>query len=260
MQKVYVANIIIRRRIHEKVSQFAAGAPHGVQLRRPGRRRHRDERRLPCRDRADRAHHHGQPVGRTARFQQHFSGVTGDRKSSDEATFREFCTATSERKQRIPVHTFRRGEHVVIGEADFEVLYTCADAKEKITNFNDNSAVLMLSCKGTRVLFPGDTASVAGKVLLEAPEKLKCDVVQVSHHGFNGAPEEVCRLTGAHTALWPTPLYEMERNAGRPANAYLLKNCETVLAANGTARLCLPYVKGSCETLDRIFPDKTDPE
>ncbi|MBQ3762506.1 MAG: hypothetical protein II875_10925 [Clostridia bacterium] len=82
--------------------------------------------------------------------------------------------------------------------------------------------------------------------------------MQVSHHGFNGAPEEVYRLTGAHTVLWPTPLYEMERNAGRPANAYLLKNCETVLAANGTARLCLPYVKGSCETLARVFPDKVD--
>ena len=137
-------------------------------------------------------------------------------KAATKPTFREFCTATAERKQRIPVHTFRRGEHVVIGEADFEVLYTCADAKEKITNFNDNSAVLMLSCKGTRVLFPGDAASVAGKVLPEAPEKLKCDVVQVSHHGFNGAPEEVYRLTGAHTALCPPPLYEMERNAGRP--------------------------------------------
>ncbi|MBQ3762505.1 MAG: hypothetical protein II875_10920 [Clostridia bacterium] len=45
------------------------------------------------------------------------------------------------------------------------MLYTYADAKEKITNFNDNSAVLMLSCKGTRVLFPGNAASVAGKVL-----------------------------------------------------------------------------------------------
>ena len=187
-----------------------------------------------------------------------FSNVTGDWKSCDEATFREFYVATEERKKRIDVHTLVRGEHIALGEADIEVLYTFADADEPITNFNDNSAVLMLTCCGTRILFLGDAAPVASKALMKSPEKLRCDVVQVAHHGFNGATVEVYRAAGAHTALWPTPLYEMDRNAGRPANAYLLETCDTVLSAKGTAALKLPYSKGSYALWGRVFPDKPE--
>ena len=76
-----------------------------------------------------------------------FSGVTGNWKSSDEATFREFYVATEERKPPIETHTLISGEHIAFNEADIEVLYTYADADEAITNFNDKSAVGM-TCDG----------------------------------------------------------------------------------------------------------------
>lgn len=185
-----------------------------------------------------------------------FSGVSGDWRASDPATFREFYVALDERQPRLPEHSFVTGEVLDFDEARFEVLYTYRDAEEPITNFNDNSTVLMLTCRGTRVLLPGDAAAVAARFLMKRPEKLACDVVQVSHHGFNGLPAEVYRAANAHTALWPTPAYEMEPNAGREANAYLLNSAQTVLAANGTARLNLPYEKGSFTVQPRVFPDK----
>ena len=185
-----------------------------------------------------------------------FSNVTGDWKSSDEATFREFYIAVKELPASVRTHILKTNEHIVLNELDVEVLYTYADADETITNFNDNSAVLLFSCRGTRILFLGDAASVASKALLKAPEKLGCDVVQVAHHGFNGASEAVYRAANAHTALWPTPLYEMEGNRNRAANTYLLENCDTILAAKGTARLDLPFKKGSYTLFERIFPDR----
>lgn len=185
-----------------------------------------------------------------------FSGVSGDWRASDPATFKEFYVALSERQPKLIEHSFTTGETLDFDEARFEVLYTYRDAEEPITNFNDNSTVLMLTCRGTRVLLPGDAAAVAARFLMKKPEKLSCDVVQVSHHGFNGLPLEVYRAAGAHTALWPTPAYEMEPNARREANAYLLKSAQTVLAANGTACLSLPYEKGSFRIFPRIFPDK----
>lgn len=186
-----------------------------------------------------------------------FTNVSNDWRSSDPATFKEFYRVLNELGS-VPVHTFKTGETIDLDEAQFEVLYTYADAEEPITNFNDNSAVLLLTCGGTRVLFPGDAAAVASKFLMKRPEKLRCDVVQVSHHGFFGLPAEVYRAAGAHTALWPTPRYEIENNKGREANAYLTDTTEAIYSADGTALLTLPYKKGSFSRLARVFPDKEE--
>ncbi|MBQ4451810.1 MAG: MBL fold metallo-hydrolase [Clostridia bacterium] len=200
------------------------------------------------------------PIGRIYHAFQpmDFSGVTGDWKDSDPATFREFYTALKEMGEKADVHVFETGEVIDIDEARFEVLYTYRDAEEEITNFNDNSAVLMLSCRGTRILLPGDAAAVGAKALMKRPDKLKCDIVQLSHHGFFGLPEEVYAAAGAHTSLWPTPFYEVEKNAARQANAFLARTTDVILSNRGTACLELPYAKGTYTLLPRMFPDKAE--
>jgi len=187
-----------------------------------------------------------------------FSGVSGDWKSSDPATFREFYVAAGELRGDVRTRILKTGEHFEIDEAAFDVLYTYNDADCEIRNFNDNSAVLMLTCRGTRILLLGDVADVGSAALLKQPSQLKCDIVQVSHHGFHGAPPEVYKAASAHTALWPAALYEMDRNASRPANSWLLNEsgADIILSARGTARLNLPYEKGTSVVLPRVFPDK----
>ena len=75
---------------------------------------------------------------------------------------------------------------------------------------------------GTRILMLGDAAALASRVLLKAPEKLACDMVQVAHHGSFGMSKEVYTLTGARVALWPAARYEMAKNDELSANRYLL--------------------------------------
>ena len=185
-----------------------------------------------------------------------FSAVSGDWRESDLNTFNEFYVALSELAPKPPVHSLKTGETFTFDEASFKVLYTYSDAEEEITNFNDNSAVLMLSCKGTRVLFPGDAAAVAARFLMKKPQELKCDMVQVSHHGFFGLPMCVYQAADAHTALWPTASYEIENNAARDSNAWLFKNADCVFSSGGTAVFELPYTPGSYKRLKRVFPDR----
>lgn len=187
-----------------------------------------------------------------------FDGVTGDWKSSDPATFKEFYVACAELPADVKHHILKTGERFEIDEAAFDVLYTYEDADCVITNFNDNSAVLMLTCKGSKIFLPGDIADVGSRALMKHPELLKCDIVQVSHHGFNGATPEVYQAAAAHTVLWPAPQYEMDRNASRPANSWLLNEsgADIIIAADGTAKLTLPYTRGTSEVLPRVFPDK----
>ncbi len=100
-----------------------------------------------------------------------FGGVSDDWQSSDEATFREFYVASKELPASVETHILKTGEHIVINEPDAEVLYTFKDAQEPITNFNDNSAVLMFNCLGTRILFGGGRGSRGEQISAQSARK-----------------------------------------------------------------------------------------
>ena len=186
-----------------------------------------------------------------------FSNISADWKGKDDyATFHEFYVAVDECLPGIKTLHPKRGESFRAGEAEFAVLYTYEDAREPITNFNDNSTVFMANVCGVRILLPGDAATLGSQVLLEKPEALACDMVQVAHHGFHGAAKEVYEAAGAKVILWPAPRYEMANNASRPANDYLLHcGAEIVLANDGTACFTLPEIT-KYDLEPRIFPDK----
>ena len=186
-----------------------------------------------------------------------FSNIDPNWKSKDDyATFHEFYVAVRECLPGVKIVNPLRGDTFSIGTLGFEVLYTYLDAEEPITNFNDHSIVFRVTCEGRKILLLGDAASVASKVLLKTPEFLACDMVQVAHHGFRGAEKEVYEHTGASIALWPTASYEMEKNAIRPANDYLLheSGMTAILSNDGTAEFHLPDL--SYTVLPRVFPDK----
>ncbi len=165
-------------------------------------------------------------------------------KSNDLATVRRFYEVLQERCADVPVHTLKTGERLRVEELSLEVLYTHEDL-DAASTFNDHSTVLLLTACGQRILLLGDVFTEGSRVLLSrCPEKLRCDIVQVSHHGYGGATRALYEATGARVALWPTPDYGMEPNARRPANHYLLKESgvvEHLVSGRGTARLPLPY-------------------
>ena len=61
---------------------------------------------------------------------------------------------------------------------------------------------------GQKVLFLNDCQVAEGKDLLKFyPDKIKSDIVQMSHHGQDGVGKDVYDAIGATRYLWPTPIW-----------------------------------------------------
>ena len=157
----------------------------------------------------------------------------------------------------IPVVKLHTGQRFFVKNLEFEVLCTHEDVfPASCANFNDSSTILMMTAEGTRVLFPGD-AGEEESLILESRygSLLKCDIVQLAHHGHFGTTENFYRLANAPTVLCPNTQIKFDEEFHRyKANetAHALAS-EFFISANGTVGLPLPYKTGEAE----IFPDET---
>ncbi len=79
---------------------------------------------------------------------------------------------------------------------------------------NDTSIVFKLIFpNGKTALFLGDLGFRAGQKLAERfKDKLKSDIVQMAHHGQNGAGEDVYKLIRPKLCLWTAPMWLYENN------------------------------------------------
>lgn len=157
----------------------------------------------------------------------------------------------------IPVVKLHTGQHFYVKNLEFEVLCTHEDIyPASIRDFNNSSTVLMMYADGAKVLFPGDASDESSKVLERRyKEHLRCDIVQLSHHGHNGTSPEFYRYASAPVVLCPNTEIKINEEMPRfEANRVAKEICEEFyISANGTVKLTLPYKAGSAE----IFPDET---
>lgn len=94
--------------------------------------------------------------------------------------------------------------------------------------FNNSSMVLKMNLPETSILFLGDTGEESGDKLLEnQKDKLKSDIVQVAHHGQNGAKESLYQVIQAKICLWPTPEWIWNNNLGKGENTGPFTTFET---------------------------------
>ncbi len=116
------------------------------------------------------------------------------------------------------------GQRFYFADAKFDVLYACEDVLPKgQADLNDTSTVLRMEQNGKRFLWLGDIGKpAAGKICDKfSEEALKCDVVQVAHHGWKGAsPELYCRAD-PEVLLWPAPACKRLAMLEFPCNAFL---------------------------------------
>lgn len=87
-----------------------------------------------------------------------------------------------------------------------DVLYTMEDLFPVVTeNVNEASTVIRVTAGGQRILFLGDIMSLASeRMLAEIPaDALKSDLVQVAHHGYDGASVALYQAIDPETLLWP---------------------------------------------------------
>ena len=93
---------------------------------------------------------------------------------------------------------------------------------------NEQSMVMKFETGKTSLLILGDTGKKSSEKLLNTQKsKLKSDIVQVSHHGQDGATKELYETINPSICLWPTPDYLWNNDNGEGENTGPWKTFET---------------------------------
>lgn len=107
-------------------------------------------------------------------------------------------------------------------------------------SINNSSVAYMLDINGKKALFIGDMGVESGKQFIadNPPEALKCDILQMAHHGQNGVGLEVYKVLQPEICLWPTPGWLWNNDSGSGLDSGNWKTLET---RSWMAQLGVPY-------------------
>lgn len=130
-----------------------------------------------------------------------------------------------------------------------EVLYSaedCFDNPYYVAKLNNASMVVRLVIADEVILFPGDMEKDGAAILCAMyGEYLKCDILQIAHHGYYGGSEEFYGFASPTVAMWPVMKEQSNKwNTSIPVNKYWLSLPslkQTVVAADGAWTVTLPY-------------------
>ena len=96
------------------------------------------------------------------------------------------------------------GQVFYVRNAVIEMLYTLDLFEKLLSDFNNTSLVFTIETEGKKMMFLGDYAERADTLLsLYSAESLKCDIVQVAHHGILGTSNELYEKIAPTYAFWP---------------------------------------------------------
>ena len=93
---------------------------------------------------------------------------------------------------------------------------------------NEQSMVVKFDTGKTTFLVLGDTGIKSSEKLLKTKkEKLKSDIVQMAHHGQNGATKELYEQINPTICMWPTPEWLWNNDSGEGKGSGQWKTLET---------------------------------
>ena len=135
------------------------------------------------------------------------------------------------------------GQRFCYGDAIFDVLFATEDLYPNlIKNTNDTSLVFRMDLGGKRFLWLADAEVVSCEEICRSfsAEALKCDVLQVGHHGYDGGSPELYRRSDPEILLWPCPDFwyhvvrlwksnDFLRNSGKIKRIFIEAHETTVL-------------------------------
>ena len=98
----------------------------------------------------------------------------------------------------------RAGQRFKYGDIDIDVLFSCENLyKKQMLDTNGSSVIYSITGKSGRMLVLGDLVDPEGAVLNAVyGSSLKCDLVQVAHHGLNNGNTEMYNSMNADYAIW----------------------------------------------------------
>ncbi len=129
------------------------------------------------------------------------------------------------------------GMNFTVAGVRVDVIYTLEDLYPLIPDtLNETSTVLRVTAAGQRIMFLADMQTLASETILkEIPKsELKSDIVQVAHHGYEGATQAVYEAINAHTALWPMNIVGWQEYAkDKETNNVFKKWCNKTSGSSG---------------------------
>lgn len=160
----------------------------------------------------------------------------------------------------VPKYKLHSGMQFTVRNLSFDVLCTHEDIfPQRIKDYNDSSCAVMMTACGTRVFIPGDCSALASAVMEDRyGESLKCDVVQVAHHGHFGLSKNAYELLSPRVAVFPiTRIKFDEEYPMLEANRRLIELAEKYyITSDGTVCIPLPLDIERITTLpDETFED-----
>ncbi len=155
--------------------------------------------------------------------------------------------------KKVKLHT---GQRFAVRNLNFTVLCTHEDVfPTDDDDFNNTSTVMMMEAEGTRVLFCGDASRTESAIMERRwGPLLKCDILQVAHHGHHGCSAAFYDLARADAALFSNTqiFFDLDLEKEKEANAAILRHAkEYYISSNGTVEADLPYRSFVC------LPDET---
>lgn len=144
-----------------------------------------------------------------------------------------------------------------VRNAEIDILYTHeALYPDVLRIFNNSTMVMKMTIGGQEVMWLGDIQTEGSNVICDMyGNTLKSDIVQVAHHGGNGATKEFYGLINPAIAFWPTKAESYEKQtAGTSTSSayvvdyYLAKQLNVVdifVAQPDNISITLPFKPGS---------------
>ncbi len=163
-----------------------------------------------------------------------------------------------EKRTDIPKYKLHSGQYFYIDCLRVDVLCSHEDVfPQSLEDYNNSSLMSMMTVDGDKISFPGD-ASGKESIIAERrfPNFLKCDIMQVSHHGHFGTSVDFYKMSGAHVALFPVTEIKFHEEYPRiEANRVACDIAKhTYIAGHGTVMFTFP-LEGSRIL---IYPDETN--
>ena len=167
----------------------------------------------------------------------------------------------------VKYHLPRTGETVQFGDVTLDVLYTqedLVDIKESLyrtdDNYNNSGTVLRITMDGKTCMILGDIDKFASNIMMKyyTEEQLKCNMMQVSHHGYNYLAE-LYKIMDPKIALFP-----VARNEVKGQYPMVLECVESICEENyfsGTETIGFRVVDGEIQIIYRrpvIYPPITE--
>lgn len=131
-----------------------------------------------------------------------------------------------------------RGQKITVDNAEITVmnepLYT------DYNTFNNSSIAYRIDINGKRLMFLGDMGWEPGTRLIRMWDykELKSDVVQMAHHGQDGAEENLYQVLHPEICFWPTPawLWDNMKDGVAGAGSYKTMKTRSWMERMGVAR------------------------